>query len=702
MDDSLVQFLATTELFGHLPEDALRQFAGAATVHHYNPGVTVFEQGSLATHLFVVHSGSVELRRVDNLTGREFMYAIYGPGKSFGEAGVLLDDPYPITAIVAEEAHLVAFGRDVLRQALAHYTSVGIAAARIMARRTNRLLADKGVRFVALSKVPFDPAALQEIPSRLITEHRVVPLARRGRTLTVAMVNPHDLVASDEVRRAARDSYVEVVGVAEPDFDAFLNKHVLPALQGHQGAEAGIVMGLPNRQHAITFIQEGGDQSSEDERRANVSGEQVIKTLNQILGDALVMDTSDVHIEPGLDEIVVRYRIDGQLLRRPETLPMRLHSPLVTRLKAIASMNITERRKPQDGRLSMQFNQREVSLRISTIPTRFGEKVVMRILDRNNALMSLDRIVTVASVRDHVRRLVNAPHGIVLVTGPTGSGKTTTMYSAIMERRDEGVNIVTVEDPIEYTIPGITQVQFNEGTGLDYAAAIRAFLRQDTDIMLIGETRDARTAQNAMQAALSGHLVVTSFHTNSALGTIYRLREMGVEMFLIANALFGVIAQRLVRTICNDCREPAEYPELVLRRIYGDNVEPPPTYVGRGCARCNSTGFRGRTAVLEVLPISEDLRIAIANGAPLQELRRIAYAGGFVSFRDYAKALLSRGLTTPNEIMRVLYMDDDGSGITTAANVRCPACGTVNDVTSRFCEECGEPLDEVKQAVLAN
>jgi type IV pilus assembly protein PilB len=358
-------------------------------------------------------------------------------------------------------------------------------------------------------------------------------------------------------------------------------------------------------------------------------------------------------------------------------------------------MNISERRKPQDGRLALIWGNREVALRLSTVPTRFGEKVVMRILDRSAALMSLDRIIHVPSIRELVRQLIFQPHGIVLITGPTGSGKTTTMYSAILERKNEGVNIITIEDPIEYTIAGITQVQYNEAVDLGYAEAIKAFLRQDTDIMLIGETRDGRTAANAMQAALSGHLVVTSFHTNSALSTIYRLQEMGAEAFLIANALAGVIAQRLVRSICNDCREPHRYPDAIMQRIYaGSTGEMPTTYRGAGCARCNNTGFRGRTAILEVLPITEDLRAAIATGVTTRELRRIAIAGGMVTFRDYARAILGRGLTTPNEVVRVMFAEDDDAPQTSRSHLRCGACGASNPADSRFCQECGAPFGE--------
>jgi len=691
MDEAVVRFLSGTELMAHVPEDMLTRIATHAQVRKLNAGQVVYEQGTIAEFLYFIYAGSVELKCMDALTGRDFLFALYGPGKSIGEEGVLLDDPYSVTAIVAEESHLVALPRDHFRTAMSRLPQIGVAASQIMARRANRLLNDKGVRFISLAKIPFDPDVVRMLPGRVIKEHRVVPIAHRGRTLSVAMVNPHDLVASDEVQRNARGYYVEVVGVAGADFDVWMNKHVLPLLEGVQVAEDPHVLApMPPRRHALEFQSEG-EAEGDAERRGAVSGEQVIGMMNQLIGDAMLLEASDIHLEPRAESLQVRYRIDGKLMRRSEDVPLRYHQAIVNRLKAMAEMKISERRKPQDGRLSVQFQGRELALRLSTLPTRFGEKVVMRVLDKANALMSLDRIVIVPHVRELTRELIKSPHGILMITGPTGSGKTTTMYSAILEKKDEGINIVTIEDPIEYTIPGITQVQYNESVDLGFAEAVRSFMRQDPDVIMVGETRDERTAAAAMAAALSGHLVVTSFHTNSAIGTIYRLMEMGVENFLIGNALAGIIAQRLVRTLCPDCRQQTDANDVLMDRIYGTQAERPPVWIGRGCSRCNNTGYRGRTAVIEVLPIGDELRDAIATGQPMAVLRRLAQDGGMVTFRDYCKALLGRGLTTPSEVARVLYANDDGIG-ELPRHVRCTSCSAVNDADNRFCEECGAPM----------
>ena len=692
MDPKIRQFLANTELFNHLPDEGFDALASGISVQRFYPNVSVFEQGAAPEYLYMIYAGSVEVRRKDTLTGMEFLLAVYGPGKSVGEEGVLIDQPYPIAATAIEESHIIAIHRNDVRGVLQEFPSVGIAAARIMARRTNRFIAEKGVRFISLSKLNVDKEVISLLSQRLIKEHLVIPVARKGNTLTVAMVNPHNLVAYDEVQRAAKGMYIEPVGVAESDYERFLRLHIDKVTDASHLAE-NVLPPMPQRNHNLRFHQEGGENITENERRGEVLGEQVINYLNQIIGDGLVLDASDIHIEPGPEKVHIRYRIDGALMRRAEGIPMRFHSAMMNRLKAAASMDITERRKPLDGRLAVTFNQREISLRISTVPTRFGENLVIRVLDKANALMSLDRIVLVPKVRDMIRALIFQPHGIVLVTGPTGSGKTTTMYSALMERHQEGVNISTIEDPIEYTIPGITQVQYNEGVDLGYAEAVRAFLRQDTDVMLIGETRDPRTAHNAIQAALSGHLVMSSLHTNSALGTVYRLQEMGIEPFLIANALAGVIAQRLVRKICSECRAPHDYSPAIVNRIYDDD-EPGLLYKGAGCSRCSQSGYRGRTAVMEVLHLSEDLRTAIAEGASMAELRRLAQDAGMMTFRDYSQYLLARGLTTPDEVLRVLYLEEDVERVQ-AKLVTCGQCGHKNTPNHSFCEECGADVRQV-------
>jgi type IV pilus assembly protein PilB len=700
MTDQLLALLRTTELFNGSSDDILLRLVQLGSRQSVRAGTVLFEQGAAAPVLMLVEQGSIELRRRDPLIGRDHLYARYGVGKTVGEEAVFAEEPWSTAALAFEDSVIITLPADAVRALAVRVPSLGLAAARILARRVNRLLAEKGVRYVPLGKIQPDPTLVPLLPARLMHEHKLTLLARRGSTVTVGMVNPQDLVAIDEVQRVLSDCYLEIVSVSLPALDAWLNKTLGP--KGRPSEEGGVLgskqptlPAMPQRNHNVVFIQESIETTpttADDPARTAAVGEQVIQALNRIIGDALVLDTSDIHIEPQPDGTVVRYRIDGQLVRRTDPTPLRLHTALVSRIKALSGMDITERRKPQDGRLGVQFNQREVALRISTVPTRSGEKVVLRILDRSNSLMNLDRLVLLPHVRDMVRQMFYLPHGIVFITGPTGSGKTTTMYSAILERRNEGQNIVTIEDPIEYTIPGITQVQYNDKIDLGYAEAIKAFLRQDTDIMLIGETRDARTASNAMQAALSGHLVVTSIHTNSALGTVYRLLEMGIEPFLTANALGGVVAQRLVRTVCGDCRQSHQEDPLILSRLYKPNEEIPPMFKGAGCSRCNNTGYRGRTSILEVLPVTEELRVGLASGKPMNELRQTALRGGMVTFHEYARQILARGLSTPTEVLRVLYTENDEQFMA-ATTIRCGSCGCINERSHRFCQECGGSLE---------
>lgn len=689
---AVIEFLRRTELFGSVSDNVLTQVAQSLTPQTFRERTVLFDQGEPGENLYLICRGSVEVRRRDVFTGVEMLLYMYGPTKSIGEEILLNDDPSPYYAITWDAVNVLTMRRDVFRKILQKVPQVGLAASQILSRRASRLCGEKGVRFVSLSKLSLDPAAMDDFPEALIREHRMIPIMKRGRILTVALVDPHDLLAYDAARRVMRNGDVEIVGISEKDFEKALHKLRASKQDARQGKAARSVLeNLRYREQTVRFIPFTARANTEDERAAGASGEQVNALLNRIIGDAVQTDASDIHLEPTEETLQLRFRIDGALVPHPEKIPARLHAALTSRLKALANMDITERRKPQDGRLGVRVGDVDIALRISTLPTPWGEKLVLRILNASTALISLDRIVSVPAVREKMRELIFQPFGIVLVTGPTGSGKTTTMYSSILERKEEGVNIVTIEDPIEYVIPGITQVQYNEGVQLGYAEAVRAFLRQDPDIMLVGETRDFRTAHHAMQAALSGHLVFTSLHTNSALGSVARLTEMGVPATLVAQALAGVIAQRLVRQICPHCRTEHQWEPALLARVYEPGEEIPRLYRGSGCHKCNGSGYEGRVAAMEVLRPTEDLRHLIANQAPVRQLREAARQGGMVTLREYGKQLLSRGLTTPQEIVRILISDEENDS-SLDAGIRCHKCGAPNDPANRFCVECSAPL----------
>jgi type IV pilus assembly protein PilB len=380
----------------------------------------------------------------------------------------------------------------------------------------------------------------------------------------------------------------------------------------------------------------------------------VVRLINMILVDAIRRGASDIHLEPYEKVFRVRFRVDG-VLHEIMTPPKRLEAALTSRVKIMASLDIAERRLPQDGRIKLRFNQREIDFRVSTLPTIFGEKTVMRILDKDSLQLDLTMLGFDSWSLEQFTKAINSPYGMILITGPTGSGKTTTLYSAIHTINSPDINIMTAEDPVEYNLKGVNQVQVNEEIGRTFAGALRAFLRQDPDVILVGETRDLETAQIGIRAALTGHLVLTTLHTNDCPSTVARLVDMGVPPFLLSSALLMILAQRLGRRICNQCRQPVEGREEDLVR-YGHVPQgrgPVTFYRGAGCAVCNGTGMKGRVAIYEVMPISETLRDMILEEASTAELREQAQKEGMRTLRQAGMAKVVEGVTTVEEVLRV-------------------------------------------------
>jgi type IV pilus assembly protein PilB len=381
----------------------------------------------------------------------------------------------------------------------------------------------------------------------------------------------------------------------------------------------------------------------------------IIRLANTVLGLAIKQGASDIHIEPMEEDVTLRYRVDG-VLQVVQKLPKRVQMGLISRLKILSKLDIAEKRLPQDGRFAVTLEGTPIDFRVSTVPGKWGEKVVMRILDKSNTQLGLDKLITDAGTLTLVRDMIAEPYGIVYVTGPTGSGKTTTLYSALAEINDPGVNISTAEDPIEYDLPGVTQIQANPAINLTFAAILRAFLRQDPDVMLVGETRDKETAHTAVEAALTGHLVFTTLHTNSAAVAFTRLGEMGIEPFLVSSSTIGVVAQRLARRLCQHCREPYE-PDAETRRFFG--LAPGATlYRGRGCSKCGGKGMKGRVGIYEVMRMTPALRQLVARGSSAEEIHAAALAGGMIDLKGYAALMLALGHTSIEEVTSVVSMGD--------------------------------------------
>lgn len=505
-----------------------------------------------------------------------------------------------------------------------------------------------GYPYVSLSSTPVDPEVVKLVPQHIASRHKVLAFQRNGDRLVVAVVDPLNLLALDDVRLVTGMD-VEARITTEDELMQAINKHY------HVGS---ILDQAPVTEEEAT----GEEEVSLDRLREMVDEAPVVKLVNVILDQAIREGASDVHIEPHRNGLHVRYRIDG-VLHDVMSPPKNLKAALVSRIKIVANLDIAERRKPQDGRIHLKVDGRDIDLRVSTLPTMFGEKVVMRILDQSNALISLNRLGMASDIQAKWEELASKPYGMILVTGPTGSGKTTTLYATLSKINTLDKNIITVEDPVEYQLPRINQVQVNPKVGLTFATGLRSILRQDPDVIMVGEIRDRETAEIAVQAALTGHLVLSTLHTNDAPSAFTRLIDMGIEPFLITSSVIGVLAQRLARTICPKCKEAYRPPREAVRRLSEEllDEEELVLYRGEGCEFCRQTGYKGRTGVYELLVVTDRIRELVIRRASASEIREGARSEGFRTMRDDGIRKVLEGVTTIEEILRVVYVAEGAS-----------------------------------------
>ena len=521
-----------------------------------------------------------------------------------------------------------------------------------------------------------DEEALRKVPERLARKHQCLPLGTEGRMLMVAMVDPIDYRAIQDIEFAAASTVKPVA--------ASLSE-VLEGIDERYGAEDRIGAFLANVPDApdIQILSEDNADLLMDVAGSVEAAEvaPVVKMCNLVIYDALKSLASDVHIEPALHDLQVRMRVDG-VLRDYTRVPKWLHGPVVSRLKILAKLDIAERRLPQDGRVNVQYQGRSVDLRVSTLPTHFGEKMVLRVLGGASA-PAIDTLGLAPSQQALLQSSIQQPQGMILVTGPTGSGKTTSLYALLAWHHRPEVNIVTVEDPIEYQLAGINQVQVNPKAGLTFASALRSILRQDPDVILVGEMRDHETVEIACQAAMTGHMVLSTLHTNSAVGAVTRMFDLGVDPPVLATSLTMVIAQRLVRRICNDCREEYEPGEAVRNRVglFGD---PTPVFRGRGCTACGGTGFSGRIGIYEFFRPTTAIRKLINDRASEADLRYAARQAGMVPLREDSLAKIRAGVTSPEEVLRVVQIDEN--------EVPCPGCKALIETDFASCPYCRKSL----------
>jgi type IV pilus assembly protein PilB len=646
-EDELVEFLGEVPLFRRVREDLRRAIVQRLEPRFFNVDEVVFREGEPGDAMYVIRQGTVSVLTSEPEVGLTFEIARLRSGQVFGEMAVIDGAARSATVKAIEPTHCLFLGRETFLRIVEKLPEVAIAIAEMLAERVRQLNDERGVARVDLNKVPFDVEIARLAPPRLVEQHKMVPIALQAGTLTVACVNPSDLAGLDELRRVIRCVDVRTLAVGEAELKGFVERHLSRRPVDATGRQRAA------RPTTIQWVADEGPIGPSDAQL----GEKVKLLFDQIVAEAIEREASDIHVEPERDETVIRYRVAGRLERRASAIPKSLHRPLVSRIKILAELDISERRLPQDGRISLVAAGRTMDLRVSSLPTHDGEKLVLRILDSANAMQPLERLVLAEKVCRVVNQLVQRPHGVVYVCGPTGSGKTTTLYAALGVRRREDTNITTVEDPVEYSIPGVAQVSVKPEVGLTFASVLRSILRQDPNVILVGETRDRETGKLVLEAGLTGHMVLTSLHTNDAIGTIQRLREMELESFAIAASLVGVISQRLVRRLCPACASegplsPALLDQLalvdVLPRDWKGNVKRP-----KGCEVCGGTGYRGRVGVFEILVADDALREAIARGATNLELKEIAKRGAFVPMSRYSSYLLTNGVTSAEELITI-------------------------------------------------
>lgn len=492
-----------------------------------------------------------------------------------------------------------------------------------------------GIPHINLYKQKIDQKIIGIIDEELARRYQLIPVERLGDRLTVAMSDPLDYFALDDLRLSTGFQIQPAIAKRE-EISLAINRYY-----GMQKSIDQMVDNLEpkNEEAAMSEMQQSDDSP-------------VAKMINQLIYQATQEGASDIHIDALETETIIRFRVDG-VLRQERTVPKNMHNVLVSRVKILADLNIAEKRLPQDGRFKMDLDLRKIDLRVSILPTVFGEKIVMRLLDTGNVSLGIKRLGFSRSNEDKFTKLINSAYGMILVTGPTGSGKSTTLYSALSNIHSDDVNIITVEDPVEYQLSGINQVQVNTNIGMTFSAGLRSILRQDPDIIMVGEIRDTETAEIALRSALTGHLVLSTLHTNDAISAISRLMDMGIEPFLVSASLSGIVAQRLVRRICPSCAESFDPTEeqLQLYQSHGMTVER--LVKGKGCANCNSTGYKGRLAIHETIVIDNQIREMITKKLSDVTYRAYIQEQGFSSMQEDGLMKAAQGLTTLDEVFRV-------------------------------------------------
>lgn len=522
----------------------------------------------------------------------------------------------------------------------------------------------EGLQFIDLAKHKPEPSAINVVPAAVAHKHNALPVKKDGNRLWVAMIDPRNIVAVDDIRMVSRCQVSPLAAVPADLKEAITTAYGKSDNVALTPAPAQVNTNSAPTQSLASIINEigpgargGGEDDDVEENKAASEQAPIIRMANAVLVQAIDSGASDIHIEPDSRNVRIRCRIDG-VLHEIMKVPNHIKGPLISRYKIMSDMNIAERRVPQDGRIPLKHSGKDYDMRVSCLPSMFGEKIVMRILDKGSVLLGLNKLGFAPEVQAKVEELTVQPNGMFLVTGPTGSGKTTTLYSVLHKVNSIEKNIITVEDPVEYQLGGLTQVQINKKAGLNFSNALRSFLRQDPDIIMVGEMRDLETAEIAIEAALTGHLVLSTLHTNDACSATMRLADMGVEPFLIAATVVGVLAQRLARRICSNCKEPytTSSDELLKFGFDPEDLSADVTlYRGKGCDVCRGSGYKGRLGIYELMTMNNEIAELVVRRAPLADIKDAAKANGMKEMKEDGLAKILSGQTTPDEVRRVVF-----------------------------------------------
>ncbi len=657
---AIADFLAATPLFTGCDRVTVTKIASHVFPVEVPAGTVIVRAGAPNPGIGIVYSGRAAVR--DGGATLEDVPA----GGAFGEAGAFLGTTQHEVA-AAEDSVMLLLSHDVVTQLATRSAAFSYAAARRLAARaipppipsrrpspTTPPPIHDDIRFVRISAYDPPPQVVSAVPARLIQQHRLLPLALRDRTLTVGMVDPFNTASRLELQRVLSTSSVVVVAISQDDFhEAYVRLRIDPV------RAARITRG-PDPVAPDQLVFDQADQER-DAKQPSPVGDEIVALASRMIAHAIERGASDVHVDHGAIGPRIRFRVQGQLYTWDQPVPASAGKSLVARLKVLAGLDVTERRLPQDGRIGVRVGRREVDIRISTIPTSRGEKVALRMFEAQAMLRPLEAIFHDAPILEAVHLAIQRPYGAIVVAGPTGSGKTTTLYAALGERlrTRPDTNVLTVEDPIEYRLAGVTQVQVNHAVDLSFAKVLRAMLRQDPDVIMVGEVRDDDTAQLALEAAMTGHLMLTSVHANNAVGVIQRFEHLSCARPLIGQSLALVVVQRLARRLCPRCATTEVPPPIVLANLAEHGlVEPgrrPALPRAVGCAECNQTGHAGRVGVVEMLALDDALRAQIMAGAPYTELERLATEARLLySFRQSALHLMARQMITPAEALLTL------------------------------------------------